>query len=88
MITLQIPEGCHCEGCMFLDAEWYRLAPACRLFGADLTGDCDAETGQIAIGSIKKSDMCPKEQVLVPFIGNEETDDGQQEEDQETQDVG
>ena len=57
MITLQVPEGKWCEGCMFLEKDYKWGVPRCRLFGEVL--DCTREYGEAI--DIRKCDDCPKE---------------------------
>jgi hypothetical protein len=60
MITLQIPSGDKCQGCMFLLVICFPSDRAkCNLFKRDL--NAKYEYGDMDISTIEKCEECPKE---------------------------
>lgn len=57
-ITLEIPSGDKCTGCMFLSTE-ERLKPRCSLFGWWVL-DFDKKDGQVDESTITKLSACPR----------------------------
>ena len=58
MITLSVPDGDKCEGCMFLRIGYMDNRADCALFPAERL-HAAFEYGDIVAGSIEKCDGCP-----------------------------
>jgi len=61
-VALTVPEGDKCEGCMFLEINYFFPRPAakCKLFQKDLSAHW--KYGDLDVGSIEKCDLCPREE--------------------------
>ena len=57
MITLQVPEGDKCKGCMFLRVSYVPERAKCALFGEDLSARY--QYGSMDEDTIAKCDQCP-----------------------------
>jgi hypothetical protein len=66
MITLQVPEGEKCEGCMFLSVHFWNDTASCMLFDE---GNLSAQRkhGDIDPSTIKKCDRCSESSKIVAF---------------------
>lgn len=58
MMPLQIPVGCKCSCCMFLEIDYNPDVAKCKLFDEVLTSKW--KYGAIAEETIEKSDRCPR----------------------------
>ena len=70
MITLRVPEGKKCKGCMFLRVGYVPERAKCALFGEDLSARY--KYGSMDEDTIAKCDQCPTANAgAVPRRGSE-----------------